>query len=93
MIVNEQESARLNRVDERVCITFGAQGALWRGIHAPARRIEAVDTTGAGDTFAGTLAAAVARGLSTEEALQAATEAATDICERDGAQDWQTLSN
>lgn len=93
VIVNEQESARLNRVDERVCITFGAQGALWRGIHAPARRIEAVDTTGAGDTFAGTLAAAVARGLSTEEALQAATEAATDICERDGAQDWQTLSN
>lgn len=92
VIVNEQESARLNRVDKRVCITFGAQGALWRGVHAPARRIDAVDTTGAGDTFAGTLAAAVARGLSTEEALRTATEAATDVCERDGAQDWQTLS-
>lgn len=89
VIVNERESSRLNRVDERVCITFGAQGALWRGVHAPARRIKAVDTTGAGDTFAGTLAAAVARDLPTEEALRTATEAATDVCERDGAQDWQ----
>lgn len=92
VVVNEQESARLNRVDDSVCITFGAHGALWRGVHVPARQISAVDTTGAGDTFAGTLAAAVARGNSTEDALRAATDAATDICEKEGAQEWQTIA-
>ena len=55
---------------QRKAITIikqGENGATWialdRDIHAPARRVKVVDTTGAGDAFCGAFAADLARGL------------------------------
>ncbi len=66
---------------ETVVITRGARGAEWiaRGtprIHTPAFAVDPVDTTGAGDCFAGTLAAALERGLDPATAMREATAAA-----------------
>ncbi|RCW75419.1 ribokinase [Pseudorhodoferax soli] len=65
-----------------VLATLGAEGCcLWRPGVAPLTiagwRMEAVvDTIGAGDTFNGALAAALARGLPLEQAMQRANAAA-----------------
>ncbi|NBT55704.1 MAG: ribokinase, partial [Betaproteobacteria bacterium] len=45
-----------------------------------------VDTTGAGDTFCGTLVAALSRGLMLAEALRQASAAAALACTKMGAQ-------
>ncbi len=55
-------------------------------IHLPARPITPVDTTGAGDCFAGVLAAALDRGLALRAALERATAAAALCCTRAGSQ-------
>jgi ribokinase len=52
----------------------------------PALTIEAVDTTGAGDNFAGVLAAELDRGLALEPALRRASAAAALACLAHGAQ-------
>ncbi len=66
VIVNEAEEPHWTWPTSHVVITRGARGATYRGPHgdvdiaAPA--VEAVDTTGAGDVFAGVLAADWASG-------------------------------
>ena len=63
LVVNEAEHARLvHRADSvnEVITTLGPRGARYRGsesFEVAAPSIEAVDTTGAGDAFAGALAA------------------------------------
>ena len=56
------------------------------GVHLAAHAVAAVDTTGAGDTFCGVWAAALAAGCSTLQALQRANAAAALSCRRRGAQ-------
>lgn len=62
-----------------VVLTLGARGALVvddAGVHAvPAERVDAQDSTGAGDAFAGTLAAHLAQGRSLVESAQRASRA------------------
>jgi ribokinase len=74
----------------RVVVTLGAHGcrALVHGevIVQPGFVVEAIDTTGAGDTFCGTLAAALSRGLAFDVALRRATAASALACTRLGAQ-------
>ena len=74
-------------------VTLGARGALAigpaGGHRVPALAVEAVDTTGAGDAFAGVLAAALDRGLALPEALRHASVAAGLACTRLGAQTSQ----
>jgi ribokinase len=74
-----------------VVVTLGADGAACsiNGALTPipsASVPEVVDTTGAGDTFAGTLAAAVAARQSLIEATRAACQAAATSVARLGAQ-------
>ncbi len=75
---NAFETEGLGDIPEAV-ITLGAEGCRIRstGFSIPAPTFGPVlDTTGAGDTFSGVLAACLARGLSLEEAVTEANEAA-----------------
>ncbi|MBV8653282.1 MAG: ribokinase [Alphaproteobacteria bacterium] len=72
-------------------VTLGAQGAtaIFRDgsrRHAAATPVEVVDTTGAGDTFVGILAAVLAEGRPFEEALARACYGASLACLTVGAQ-------
>ena len=76
---------------EAVVITRGAAGAEWIGkgerMLVPSPRVQAVDTTGAGDCFAGWLAAGLDAGASPEQAMRAAVTAAAIQVTRPGASD------
>src|SRR5699024_4306036 len=87
LIVNEHEARLLTRPD--ACITRGALGATWAGVTATPPEAEVVDTTGAGDVFAGTLAASLAVGASAETALSTAVSSATRATTWYGAQGWR----
>ncbi len=74
-------SATLASLVDRVVVTLGSAGAVLydRGAElarVPAPRVTAVDTTGAGDTFCGAFAAAIADGRDYEDAARFATAAA-----------------
>jgi ribokinase len=76
-------------------VTAGAHGAALAGRDSalddvtsiPAFRVEAVDTVGAGDTFVGALAVALAAGVPAPEAVRAAAAAGATAATRHGAQD------
>jgi ribokinase len=73
-----------------VIVTMGAQGALVcepgrPEEFVPARQVEVVDTTGAGDAFVGVLAAQLAAGTQLREAALAAVQAATKSVTSAGA--------
>ncbi|MGW7257903.1 ribokinase [Streptomyces sp. NPDC054834] len=82
-------AALLDRVPE-VVITLGAAGCLYvlRGTEplvVPAPQVTAVDSTGAGDTFVGALAVALAEERPVREALTWAAAAASISVQREGA--------
>jgi ribokinase len=82
--------ARLLESAPRVVVTVGAEGVLFadRGgtrQHVPAAPARPVDTTAAGDTFAGVLAAAIAAGRPAVTALRLACAAASVTVEKAGA--------
>ncbi|MCP2264081.1 ribokinase [Promicromonospora thailandica] len=86
-------SALLDRVPA-VVVTLGAEGSLVARrdtdpVRVPAARVDAVDTTGAGDTYCGVLAAGLARvGLAgLADAARLAGAAAALAVTRPGAQD------
>ncbi|NNM71345.1 ribokinase [Enterovirga aerilata] len=77
--------------DRTVILTSGAAGArVYAGgtcsFHAPAPAVEVVDTTGAGDTFVGVLAAMSAEGMDLPRSVELACRAASLACGRSGAQ-------
>lgn len=77
-----ESSARslAKRTGAPVIVTLGRQGALLvdgaRVTQMPAHQVEAVDTTGAGDTACGVLAAEIAAGRSIDQAVPTAMAAA-----------------
>ncbi|MEA2412859.1 MAG: ribokinase, partial [Thermoleophilaceae bacterium] len=88
-IVNESElDVFAGHLPARVVLTRGARGAvlLPEGTELPAVPARAVDTTGAGDAFAGGLCAGLASGMSLEQAAQLALVTAALSVERDGCQ-------
>ena len=74
----------------KVIVTLGSQGALFadgQGFeHLLAPKVQAVDTTAAGDTFVGGFAAALASGQSEAEAIRVGQVAAALSVTRAGAQ-------
>lgn len=73
-----------------VVVTLGSRGSCARigakWLVQPAFAVQAVDTTGAGDTFCGTLVAALDSGQSWEQAMVCASAASALACTRAGAQ-------
>ncbi len=102
LIVNEGELAAVTGIEGDIAraldalaipcviVTLGARGACARDgdtrVVQPGFAVEPVDTTGAGDTFCGVLAAALARGAALDGALREACAASALACTRPGAQ-------
>jgi ribokinase len=99
LVANRGEAASLGgdpaplarRLRQALVVTSGAAGAIaWLAdgsmISVPALNIAAVDTTGAGDTFVGVLAAGLDQGLALEPALRRASAAGGLACLAQGAQ-------
>ena len=92
VVANEHEMQALaedGAEPRSLLVTFGSNGASWDGATSPAVVVapeDVRDTTGAGDAFCGTLAAALARGAGREEALAAALEAGAAAVRHEGAQ-------
>ncbi|SDT46408.1 PfkB family carbohydrate kinase [Microlunatus soli] len=89
VIVNELEHDLLQRSGlscPSLLITRGTEGSQWGGLTVPAQQVEAVDTTGAGDAYCGTLAARLVRGDDPAVAMAAASAAAAANVQHPGAQ-------
>ena len=95
LIVNEVEAAfygeALYRGDGLVAKTLGGEGSiLYRAgkevARMPVYSVPVVDTTGAGDTFCGALAVALAEGMEEGAALRFASGAAALAVTKEGAQ-------
>ena len=94
--INNPEDAKLaadkliNMGVENVIITLGASGALIRDANGfssqEARKVNAVDTTAAGDVFNGALCVALTEDMDIREAVRFATVAASISVTRMGAQ-------
>ncbi|WP_171097428.1 ribokinase [Ruegeria sp. HKCCD7255] len=77
---------------EHVVVTLGSKGARYvQKDHEPvdfaAHKVQAVDTTGAGDTFTGYVLAGMDRGMPMEQAIQQANRAAALMVTRHGTAD------
>lgn len=70
--------------------TVGSEGAELAGpdgfLHVPAPKVQAIDTSAAGDCFAGVFAASLDRGATLEAAIRRAVTAASLACTRAGSQ-------
>ncbi|RED64555.1 MULTISPECIES: ribokinase [Cohnella] len=91
LVLQEATNKLHMRGASRIIVTLGANGAalsLGDGeiARVPGHRVTVVDTTGAGDTFHGALAAAWAGGLELPEALAAAVKASALSVTKEGAQ-------
>jgi len=72
-----------------IALTLGAAGVQYRSpteqFHLPAPQVEAVDTTGAGDTFIGYFLHGLTAGLTARDAIARAVQAAALCVTRPGA--------
>lgn len=90
--LGEVASALVQSGAQSAVVTGGADGAGWADGSAsgtvPAAAASVVDTTGAGDAFAGALAAALTRGGQLLDAVASGVEAGARATEWRGAQPW-----
>jgi ribokinase len=86
----EPQSLRAALGGPDVIVTLGEEGAIAATasglLRQPAFAVTAADTTAAGDTFAGVLAASLDRGLTLATAMRRAAAAAAITCTRFGSQ-------
>lgn len=80
----------LHKGVKNVLVTLGDKGVLFvnaQGAHLyPGRKVQAVDTTAAGDCFNGAFTVGLAEGMSVEEAITFANTASSIAVTRKGAQ-------
>jgi sulfofructose kinase len=84
-----QAAQSLTRFSPQVVVTLGGDGSVWANAagwgRLPAFPVQVVDTTGAGDTFHGALAACLALDRPWLESLRYASAAAAICCTKHGA--------
>lgn len=89
-LFGENWELELERYPNRMVVTLGKNGARYfdgnKHVTVEGFPTKAVDTTGAGDTFNGALAAALAEGREFKEAVRFANAAASISVEKFGAQ-------
>jgi ribokinase len=87
----EAAKALVDKGVESVVITMGSKGSMIYdnlfGTFVPARKVEAVDTTAAGDTFCAGVCVALAQGKPLAEAVAFGTAASSLTVQKMGAQD------
>jgi ribokinase len=87
---NQETDAVLKQYPNKLIVTMGSRGVKYHDGNeireVPSNKVDVVDTTGAGDTFCGALAAALVRGDSIEGAVIFANKAASFTVTRLGAQ-------
>lgn len=92
---HELRSALRARPDATLVVTLGARGLVWHARDSsgtlPAFRIDATDTTGAGDAFHGAYAFGLSRGLPFAATLRLASAAGALACTLPGA--WPALAS
>jgi len=88
--IREASKALLKKGPQNIVITLGAKGAYVKNSERdeflPAFKVEAVDTTAAGDVYCGNLAVALVEGRSIFEAVRFASAASAISVTRLGAQ-------
>lgn len=86
----EEAVQQLTSLVPKVAMTLGSRGASWaadgRSGTVPAHRMNLVDTTGAGDAFAGALAVSLSGGADLETAVRFGVAAGGIAVTREGAQ-------
>lgn len=72
-------------------LTLGSAGSMYadkeKTFFQPAFKVQAVDTTAAGDTFTGYFLSEIAKGSTPEKAMETATKASSVTVSRKGASD------
>ncbi|MFC7363960.1 MULTISPECIES: ribokinase [Bhargavaea] len=90
MMFGDKWEQALEAHPNRLIVTLGRDGARYydgeRHVRVPGIRVNAVDTTGAGDTFNGALAVAMAEKMPMADAIRFANAAASLSVEKFGAQ-------
>ncbi len=75
---------------KELIVTLGSKGSLYinkeKSIFKKACKVEAIDTTAAGDSYTGALAVALAKGEKVEEAMDFASKVGALTVQREGAQ-------
>jgi ribokinase len=88
--IAEAADRLLSRGGKHIIVTLGSRGAYWitngHSQHFPTKTVTVVDTTAAGDSFAGALAAAMASGRDLAQSIPFALAAGSLACTRLGAQ-------
>ncbi|RDU38250.1 ribokinase [Neobacillus piezotolerans] len=92
LVLNEKGELKetLEKHPNKVIVTCGSRGVYFHEgkglIKVPAIQVEAVDTTGAGDTFSGAFTLALSEGRTIEESIRFGTIAAGLSVRKKGAQ-------
>lgn len=80
----------LMKYPNKLIVTCGEDGVKYHNgekiIHIPARKVEAIDTTGAGDTFTGAFAVALSEGMPLEDCITYGSYAGSLAVMKKGAQ-------
>ena len=103
MEVNDEKSAEIaakclmDKGVGNIIVTMGSKGSLicqdGGSVFVKARKVEAVDTTGAGDCYSGALCVALSEGRNLTEAAEFATKAAAQSVRKAGAQNAMPFRN
>lgn len=101
--VNDEKSAEIaakclmDKGVGNIIVTMGSKGSLicqdGGSVFVKARKVEAVDTTGAGDCYCGALCVALSEGRNLAEAAEFATKAAAQSVRKAGAQNAMPFRN